>query len=62
MVFLPGSQGLNSADSETVCAVVEILGFGLAEVADSIEKGVKFISIISGQRIGVVFRYMDEAN
>lgn len=61
-LFLIGCQRLNAAGSETVHAVAEMLGFGFTEVTESIEKGAKCFPIISGQRVGVIFRNMNEAN
>ena len=64
-LFVAGCQRLNAAGSETVHAVAEMLGFGFAEVTNSIDKiveGIHVIRVISGQLIGVVFRYMNETN
>lgn len=54
--FLVGCQRLNAAGSETVHTVAEMLGFGFAEVAHTIEKIVEGIQIIVGQRVGMVVR------
>lgn len=59
-LFLPNVWRLNPAGSETVHTVTEMLGSGLAKIADTTEKIVKCIPIIWGQRVGVVFRYVSE--